>query len=108
MRLTRVFGTVLALKTGDALTSSPVASDKGRGVAVAMKTFKQFLFVLVAVAGLSLGASAQKGGGGQQRPPKNPPKIEPAPKPTPKGNERPQKPGMAFVIAKQDEYGITI
>ena len=67
-----------------------------------MKTLKQILFILVAVAGLSLGVSAQKGG---QRPPKNPPKIEPAPKPSPKGEKPPKKPGYALVIARaEDQY----
>ena len=60
-----------------------------------MKILKQILFVLVLVAGMSIGVSAQKGGG--QRPPKEQPKIEPKPKPTPK--ESPKKPGYAFVIA---------
>ena len=67
-----------------------------------MKTFKHFLFVLVAVAGLTLGVSAQKGGG-QQRPPKERPKIEPKPKPSPKGDQRPNKPGYALVIVKRED-----
>jgi hypothetical protein len=62
-----------------------------------MKILKQILFVVVLVAGMSLGVSAQKGGG--QRPPKEQPKIEPKPKQTPKGDQRPKKPGYAFVIA---------
>ena len=68
-----------------------------------MKILKQFLFILVAVVGLTFGVSAQKGGG-QQRPPKNPPKIEPAPKPSPKGEKPPKKPGYSFVIANPEEY----
>ena len=71
-----------------------------------MRTFKQILFILVAVAGLSLGVSAQKGGG-QQKPPKDrPPKIEPKPKhdPPPKGGGRPNRPGMAFVEIKAEEF----
>lgn len=67
-----------------------------------MKTFKQFLFILVAVMGLTLGVSAQKGG--QQRPPKDPPpKIEPKPKP-PKGDEKPKKPGFALFIVRTEDY----
>ena len=70
-----------------------------------MRTFKQFLFILVAVTGLTLGVSAQKGGG-QQKPPKvKPPKIEPKPKdnPPPKGG-RPNRPGMAFVDFKVENF----
>ena len=69
-----------------------------------MRTFKQFLFILVAVMGLTFGVSAQKGG---QKPPKDkPPKIEPKPKdnPPPKGGGRPNKPGMAFVEFKLEEF----
>ena len=66
-----------------------------------MKILKQILFILVLVAGMSLGVSAQKGGG--QRPPKEQPKIEPKPKQTPKGDQRPKKPGYAFVIALPEE-----
>ena len=69
-----------------------------------MRTFKQFLFILVVVAGLSLGVSAQKGG--QQRPPKDTGKIEPKDKqkPPPKGDERPKKkPGYSVVILKHEE-----
>ena len=62
-----------------------------------MKILKQILFILMVVAGLSFGVSAQKGGG--QRPPKEQPKIEPKPKQTPKGDQKPKKPGYAFVIA---------
>lgn len=70
-----------------------------------MKTLKQILFILVAVVGLTLGVSAQKGGGGQKPPKDPPPKIEPKPKnePPPKGGNRPGKPGMAFVVARVDE-----
>ena len=69
-----------------------------------MRTFKQFLFIVMALGGLTLGVSAQKGG---QKPPKEkPPKIEPAPKkdPPPKGGGRPNKPGMAFVEFKVEEF----
>lgn len=71
-----------------------------------MKGFTQFLFILVALAGFTVGASAQKGG--QQRPPKgDPPKIEPKdkPKPPPKGDDRPKKPGYAYVSMKQEDDG---
>lgn len=65
-----------------------------------MKTLKQILFSLVAVAGLSLAISAQKGGG-QQKPPKNPPTIPAKPKP-PK-DEKPKKPGMSYFVAPPPE-----
>jgi len=64
-----------------------------------MKTFKQILFTLVAVAGLSLAISAQ--GGGQQRPPKPKPEIPAKPKP-PK-EEKPKKPGISYFVALPPE-----
>lgn len=69
-----------------------------------MKTLKQILITLIAVAGLSLAVSAQKGGG-QDRPPKGPPpKIEPKPKDNPKPkDDKPKKPGMSFFVALPPE-----
>jgi hypothetical protein len=67
-----------------------------------MKILKQILFIVVLVAGMSVGVSAQKGGG--QRPPKQPRPIKPEPKPTPK--ESPKKPGYAFVIALPENTDI--
>ena len=73
---------------------------------IAMKTLKQILFTLVAVAGLSLAVSAQgKGGGG--RPPKDPPpKVEPGKKPEKPKEDRPKKPGMSYFVAivNENEY----
>jgi len=69
-----------------------------------MKTLKQILFTFVAIAGLSLAVSAQKGGG--QKPPKEkPPVINPKDKP-PKGNDKPKKPGMSYfvVLPNETEY----
>lgn len=68
-----------------------------------MKGFTQFLLILVAIAGFTVGASAQKGG--QQRPPKDPNPIEPKdkPKPPPKGDNKPKKPGFAFVVTRRDD-----
>lgn len=63
-----------------------------------MNKFKHILFTLIAVAGLSMAVSAQKGG---DKPPKNPPKIEPKPKDTPK--PPPKKPGMSFYIVLPPE-----
>ena len=66
-----------------------------------MKTFKQILFTLVAVAAFSFAASAQGGG----RPPKDPPpKIPVKPKDNPKPKEdKPKKPGMSFFVALPPE-----
>jgi hypothetical protein len=72
-----------------------------------MKILKQILFTFVAVAGLSLAVSAQKGGG-QQRPPKEkPPVIKPGDKPkNPPKENRPKKPGMSYFVAlvNENEY----
>lgn len=73
-----------------------------------MMKFKQILFALIAVVGLSLAVSAQKGGG-QDRPPKEkPPKIEPKPKDPPK--PPPKKPEMSFYVAlsRDDNYASDI
>ena len=69
-----------------------------------MKILKQIFITLIAVAGLSLAASAQKSGG-QDRPPKGPPpKIEPKPKDNPKPkDDKPKKPGMSFFVALPSE-----
>ena len=64
-----------------------------------MKTFKQILFTLLAVAGLAFAASAQ--GGGQQRPPKPKPEIPAKPKDNPK--PKPKKPGMSYFVALPPE-----
>lgn len=70
-----------------------------------MKTLKQILFTLIAVAGLSLAVSAQKGG--DQKPPKpKPPVIDPKPKEKPpKGDDKPKKPGMSYFVAIVNENG---
>ncbi len=58
------------------------------------------MFVLFAVAGLTLSVSAQKDD--KKRPPKDPPKVEPAdknrPKDPPPRDQKPKKPGMGFVL----------
>lgn len=70
-----------------------------------MNTLKQILFTIVAVAGLSLAVSAQKGG---DKPPKDkPPVINPKPKDRPpKGDTKPKKPGMSYFVAivNESEY----
>lgn len=67
-----------------------------------MKTLKQILFTLVAVVGLSLAVSAQKGGD-KDRPPKKPPEI-PAPdkRPKPK-DDKPKKPDYGYYVALPPE-----
>lgn len=67
-----------------------------------MKILRNLLFTLFAVVGLTLSVSAQKDDK-KPRPPKDPPKVEPAdknrpPRETPKGNDKPKKPGMEFVL----------
>ena len=64
-----------------------------------MKKFLiKFLFTFVAVAGLTLSVSAQKGDQKKPKPPKETPKIEPADKQKPRDDKKPKKPGMAFVL----------
>lgn len=66
-----------------------------------MNKFKQILFTLIAVAGLSLAVSAQKGG---DRPPKDkPPVIKPGDKPKDPPKNPPKKPGMSFYVALPPE-----
>lgn len=64
------------------------------------KVLMKFLFVLVAVVGLTLSVSAQKGDD-KKRPPKDPPKVEPSDKNRPKDppkDDKPKKPSMAFIL----------
>jgi hypothetical protein len=74
-----------------------------------MNVVKKILFTLVLVAGLSVASMAQKGGDGKgNRPPKgNPPVINPGQKPPPQnppkgGGDKPKKPGMAFIIKREE------
>jgi len=69
-----------------------------------MKILRHIIFILIAVAGLTFSASAQRNSN-QNRPPKDPPvikpnenKVKPKETPTPRGREKPQKPGMTTVI----------
>lgn len=60
------------------------------------------MFVFVAVAGLSLGVSAQKD---DKKPPKNPPTVDPKkPSPPPRDDKKPKKPGSesGFVIYRKE------
>jgi len=99
MRLIYVRGTGLALEDGGRTFPLPGCVNFWERELKAMKTFKQILFTLVALAGLSLAISAQDGG--QQRPPKPKPEIPAKPKP-PK-DEKPKKPGMSYFVALQPE-----
>ena len=66
-----------------------------------MKKFlMKFLFTFVAVVGLTLSVSAQKGNDDKKpKPPKNPPEIPAPDKNKPRGDDkRPKKPGMAFTL----------
>lgn len=74
-----------------------------------MKKFKEIIFIMTMVVGLTFSVSAQKDD--QKRPPKNPPVIEPRPKDRPpRGNppkdekpndEKPKKPGMSFYLVPE-------
>ena len=102
MRLIHVRGTGLAINAADALSLFPGCVNLEERIE-AMKTLKQILFTLVVVAGLSLTASAQRGGG-QQRPPKQPKEIPARPKDNPKPKEdKPKKPGMSYFVALPPE-----
>jgi hypothetical protein len=64
------------------------------------KLTTKLVFVCAMVAGLSVAASAQKGGHDQKKPKPPPPVINPAP-PKPKGDDKPKKPrrgAEAFVL----------
>jgi len=60
------------------------------------------MFVIVAVAGLSLAVSAQKDDK-KDKPPKNPPTVDPGKKPPrdnppPRDDKKPKKPGFSFLL----------
>jgi hypothetical protein len=72
-----------------------------------MNVVKKILCALVLVGGLSVASMAQKGGDGKKPPPKgNPPVIDPGKKPPPqnppRGGDKPKKPGMAFIIKREE------
>jgi len=72
-----------------------------------MKLIKKLLFMFVLVAGLSVGAMAQKGDP-PRRPPKDPPPVinprgEKPPKENPKGGDKPKKPGLAAIGKPREE-----
>ena len=63
------------------------------------KLLMKFLFTFVAVVGLSLSISAQKGNDDKKpKPPKETPTIDPGKKPPPRDDKKPKKPGMAFML----------
>lgn len=62
-----------------------------------MRSMKKILFTFAMVAGISVGAFAQKDE--KKPPPKpSPPVVNPQPKPPPKDNEKPKKPDNAFAF----------
>lgn len=66
-----------------------------------MNIVKRFLFIIFVVAGLVFAVSAEKND--PKKPPKNPPTVDPGKKNPPRENppprdDRPKKPGMAFVL----------
>lgn len=71
-----------------------------------MKTLRQFIFIFVAVTGLTLGVSAQKND--QKKPPKDPPPVinpgQKPPKERPPKETKPNKPGMSFFIAGKETH----
>jgi hypothetical protein len=78
-----------------------------------MKKLREIMFVIVAVAGLSLAVSAQKDDK-KDRPDKKPPTVDPADKNKPRGNppprddKKPKKPGTDFgflVYVKESKEG---
>lgn len=72
-----------------------------------MKKLREIVFVLVAVAGLSLAVSAQKDDK-KEKPPKNPPSVDPGKKPPrdnpPKDDNKPKKPDFAFVLVVDRKF----
>lgn len=67
-----------------------------------MKVIKQILIGFVLIVGMSIAAFAQKDDQKKPPPKGNPPVVTPREKPPrenpPKGEDRPKKPGMAFVL----------
>lgn len=63
-----------------------------------MRSMKEMLFTFALVAGLSVGAFAQKEGEKKPPPKPSPPVVNPQPKPPPK-DDKPKKPGndLAFI-----------
>ena len=70
-----------------------------------MRAVKKILFTFAMVVGLSIAAFAQKGDDQKKPPPKNPPPVvTPGDKKPPKGDDKPRKPGMAFIIASKESW----
>ncbi len=69
-----------------------------------MKILKQLLFVVTIVAGLSVGALAQKSGDDKKQPKPPPPVVTPGDRKPPPKNDKPKKPGYASLeIVFRDE-----
>lgn len=68
-----------------------------------MRSMKKILFTFAMVAGLSVGAFAQKDE--KKPPPKpSPPVVNPQPKPPPK-DDKPKKPGTAVAFVRERSFG---
>jgi hypothetical protein len=88
----------LPIRRKDALSLFPEKRDiKGKRRNKKMKVFQKLLFTLIAIAGLSVAASAQKQDNPKKPPPKeNPPVVTPNVKP-PKNDDRPKKPRSELI-----------
>jgi len=71
-----------------------------------MKVLKQTLVTFALLIGIAITASAQSGNTEPKKPPpKPPPPVVKVPdKPPPKPKDDKKKPGMAWVIAKNESY----
>lgn len=73
-----------------------------------MNTLKQLIFTLTMVVGLSLAVSAQKNNDQKKPPPKDPPPTvnprgdKPPPRNPPR-EDKPKKPGMAYLLLQANE-----
>ena len=70
--------------------SFPISVNNERGSGM-MKTLTKLILMCAMAVGLSVVASAQKGGDDPKKPKPPPPVINPAP-PKPKGDDKPKKP----------------
>jgi hypothetical protein len=78
-----------------------------------MKFVKQFLFMLMLVAGMSVAAMAQRGDPPKRPPKENPPVVNPGkgnpqPRETPKGGDKPKKPGGGEAMMKREDLVVTL
>ena len=89
--------------------SFPAGVNLGKSRNKKMRTVHKILLMLAMFVGLSAAAFAQKDDPKKPPPPKgNPPVVTPGDKKPPKGDDKPKKPGMAFVIIASKESGIDL